>query len=73
MLLETDCIGNMDNLPARAETHQEKIARLEWNIKDAKEALTCAMDMHDWDGVIKYAYQLNGLERSLFDADKNQS
>lgn len=39
-----------------------KLKSLDWNIQDAKEALTCAVGMGDWDGCIKYANQLKALE-----------
>lgn len=39
---------------------------LEWHINDAKEALTNAVAMGDWTGVIKYALQLKSLEADLY-------
>lgn len=44
----------------------DKLRSLDWNIQDAKDALACAVDMGNWDGVIKYANQLKSLESQRF-------
>jgi hypothetical protein len=46
----------------RSKTQAERLASLEWNIKDAKEALKNAVDMGDWTGVRKYTGQIEKLE-----------
>ena len=46
----------------RSKTQAERLASLDWNIKDAKEALKNAVDMGDWRGVHKYTAQLEKLE-----------
>jgi hypothetical protein len=52
------------------ETKAQLIARIVWNINDAKEALENALDMSNWDGVIKYANQLKELDSRLYDAER---
>ena len=47
----------------RSRTQAEWLAALRWNIKDATEALTNAVGMKDWEGVVKYARQIQALER----------
>jgi hypothetical protein len=44
----------------------DRLRSLDWNIQDAKDALACAVDMGNWDGVIKYANQLKSLESQRF-------
>lgn len=51
--------------PRRSLTREQWVASLRWNIKDAKEALEAALSMHRWDGVIRYARQLQTLETKL--------
>jgi hypothetical protein len=46
----------------RSKTQAERLASLDWNIKDAKEALKNAVDMGDWTGVRKYTAQIEKLE-----------
>jgi hypothetical protein len=50
----------------KVETMSQEIMSLNWNIKDATEALTCAVSLQDWNGCIKYANQLKVLEEKLF-------
>jgi hypothetical protein len=40
------------------ELQRQEIAKADWNIKDAHEAMECAIGMRDWEGVQKYAKQL---------------
>ena len=37
-----------------------------WNIKDAHEALVCAISMRNWGNVCKYAEQLKVLDERLY-------
>jgi len=46
----------------RSKTQAERLASLDWNINDAREALKNAVDMGDWNGVKKYTNQLEKLE-----------
>ena len=39
---------------------------IDWNITDAKQALACAVALENWEGVIKYAHQLQALEEKRF-------
>lgn len=52
--------------PMKPQTHgrsqKEYLAHLDWNIKDAKEALANAVGMGDWKGTKKYTAQLEALE-----------
>lgn len=53
----------------RARVSKEtNIARLEWNIRDAKEALVNAVGMNDWAGVRKYTAQIEQYTRLLWKA-----
>lgn len=49
----------------RSVSQADRLAGLQWNVRDAKEALHNAVAMGDWLGVIKYASQLQKLERDL--------
>ena len=46
----------------------ELLHSIEWNIVDATEALHCAIDLRDWDGVRKYAGQIQDLDRRKYNA-----
>lgn len=54
----------------RSRTQSEYFASLDWNIKDAKEALRAALSMENWNGVIKYAKQLQVLEEKRYRATR---
>ena len=49
----------------RRLTRDENIARIEWNIRDATEALHNAVSMRNWAGVRKYTAQIEKYERLL--------
>jgi hypothetical protein len=49
----------------KAERDME-VARCDWNINDAREALECAVGLRDWDGVKKYADQLKEWEAKRY-------
>lgn len=53
----------------RSKTLEEHLASLRYNIRDATEALHAAVSMQRWENVIKYAKQLQVLERKLFAAE----
>jgi hypothetical protein len=53
------------------ETKAQAIARINWNINDAHQALDCASSMSAWDNVIKYANQLKALENALSRVERN--
>lgn len=55
----------------RSRTRTEWIASLKYNIQDATEALQAAVSMRNWAGVMKYARQLEALERKLFAAESS--
>lgn len=55
----------MNDAEAKADP-SDRLRSLDWNIQDAKDALACATDMGNWDGVIKYASQLKSLESQRF-------
>lgn len=40
----------------------DELKKCDWNINDAKEALECAVGMRDWEGVKKYANQIQEWE-----------
>ena len=45
---------------------ETKMQCLVWSIADAKDALSCAVSMESWDGVIKYANQIKKMEGELY-------
>ena len=49
-------------------TKADNLARLEWNIRDAKEALKNAVDLGNWEAVRKYTAQIEALEKLHFKA-----
>jgi len=53
------------------ETKAAAIARINWNINDAHEALDCASSMCAWDNVLKYVNQLKELEHQLSRVERN--
>lgn len=53
---------------ATSKTRAEWQAQLAYNQKDAIEALANAVGMRDWNGVIKYAKQLQVLDRKFYDS-----
>jgi hypothetical protein len=53
----------------RTRSRADYIASLQWNIRDAKEALHHAIDMSSWANAEKYITQLKALERKLYDAE----
>jgi hypothetical protein len=55
----------MNNASMRAE-YDAELARCNWNINDAREALECAVGMRDWNGVKKYASQLQEWEAKRY-------
>lgn len=57
----------------RSRTREEYVESLRWNVRDTSEALKNAVDMRRWEGVIKYAKQLQVLERKLFVAENAPS
>ena len=50
----------------RSQTQAERLASLNYNIRDAREALQNAAAMGRWADVVKYANQLLKLERDRF-------
>ena len=51
--------------PHRSRSQADYIASLEWNIRDAKEALRLALEMGNYANVKKYASQLEDLTHRL--------
>jgi hypothetical protein len=51
-------------------TQREYLAVLEWNMRDAEQALSCAVSMRDWTGVTKYAGQIRKLQERHFRANQ---
>lgn len=55
--------------PRVRRTQAEYIADIDWNIRDATEALNNAVGLKDWRGVKKYADQITALEHKRWRAD----
>lgn len=53
----------------RTRTRAEYVASLEWNIKDAREALRNAVEMSEWAGVRKYTAQIESMQPKLSRAE----
>lgn len=50
-------------------SQQQYLARIDWNINDAIEALHNAVSMRDWRGVEKYTAQIKKLEALRWKAE----
>ena len=54
-------------------TDNTTLAQCDWNIKDAIEALECAVSMKSWIGVMKYATQLQAWEAKRYSLSHQES
>ena len=51
--------------PMNVTSHASRLASLRWQASDAHDALTIAVGRRDWQGVAKYAAQLQALDREV--------
>lgn len=51
--------------PTNAVPRDTRLASLRYNRDDAHEALLAALSMRDWNGVVKYAKQVQAYEQKL--------
>lgn len=56
--------------PMNVTSHASRLASLRWQASDAHDALTIAVGRRDWQGVAKYAAQLQALDREVHRMEK---